>query len=138
MTRAWIVVLLAVLGCDEAAPDGTVLVVEIESSSTASQFGVLLAVHARGGASVATHLEAGTFEVAGLAGGAMVDACLPDATGARVFTSELAVTPQAGGALLSAALYASDDCSGSALETRLIVVAKPVATPLDAAPGDAP
>jgi len=128
----------ATVACNDDAPDGTGLVIETSASQPNSpEFGVALEVHARGGQSVALTLERGSF-VASTA----PDKLQPPATTACVaspspgldapFTIPLSVRPAESEAMLFAALYTLDDCSGPALQSRLIAVRPPATNAVDA------
>ena len=69
----------------------------------------------------------------------MTAGCMLNIENASSFTTELAVVPDREAALVSATLYASDDCTKSGLQSRLVVVEKPSAVDaVDAGIEDAP
>jgi hypothetical protein len=127
----------AATGCNDDAPDGSGLVIDIaDDQPTSPELGVTLAVHARGGDSVKLSIERGSF-VAPPPGGAdgmpEEPGCFHSATSAP-FTVELSVRPDDDEALLFASLFAQRGCTGTQVQSRIIAVHPRPANP---APADA-
>jgi hypothetical protein len=125
----------AAAGCDDVAPDGTGLVVEVLADQPRSpDLGVSLAVHARGGTGVYVSVELGTFlATAGGTGQPPVAAtarCIPSGSAQPRVSFELSVRPAAEEALLYAALYAANDCTGELIQSRLVAVRPPAVNPV--------
>jgi hypothetical protein len=126
-------VAIAVAACNEDAPDGAGLVVEVLAEQPRSpDLGVSLAVHARGGHSVSLAIEQGALvaDLPATSGSTtpQAHACVP-AIHER-FSFELSVRPADAEALLFASLFVSSDCSGEALQGRVLAIRPPAANPV--------
>ena len=129
---------LLVTACDSSAPDGNGLVIELVSSSASPNGDVILALHGRGGASIFVTVDPGSFRAADSLERDTSE-CLAGADSNGILTSDIAVTPADNGTLLSVGLFTSSDCSGDALQSRLLVVQRPTVVPAtDAGIEDAP
>lgn len=137
MMRTWALIALCAASpaCNEDAPDGTGMIIEtVEGQPSAPELGVSLAIHARGGRGVFIHVERGEFLALSTPGTSPVTqrfACFanPASSAPLRFTIDLSVRPDADEALLFAALYADDDCSGEVIQGRILAVHPPLATP---------
>jgi hypothetical protein len=129
-----LLVALLVGACDEDAPDGNGLVLELADQPSTPEFGVLVSIHARGGESIGISIQSGTIITASDPEGTPATSeCTVNVGHLDAFTSELAVMPDGDASLLSATLYSTADCSKSGLQSRLFVIEKPlVAAVLDA------
>lgn len=135
LTLACLAIAGAAAGCDDVAPDGTGLVVEVLADQPRSpDLGVSLAVHARGGTGVHVSVEQGTFLTTGGGPGqppvATTSDCIPSGSGKPHVNFELSVRPVAEEALLYAALYAANDCTGELIQSRLVAVRPPAVNPV--------
>jgi hypothetical protein len=122
--------------CDEDAPDGTGMVIEVGADQPESaDLGVSVALHARGGGSLFVSLDQGLF--LGLTDAdappvAQQAHCFPSpAAQLGVFTVELSVRPTEREALLFASLYADTACAGQLVQSRIVAVHPPAANPVE-------
>lgn len=129
------VLLGAMPACEDSAPDGAGLTIEVTPDQPDSPaLGILMEIHARGGSGVYVSVERGTFVAETMTGAVpmpSVTACLPSmASNVAPFTYSLSVRPAEREALLFAVLYAGADCSGVVVQSRLLAVRPPAVNPV--------
>jgi hypothetical protein len=127
--------LVALPGCDEQAPDGTGMVIEVAADQPDSaDLGVSIALHARGGGSLFVSLEQGKFldstDPSVPPVQRQVHCFMNPAAQQGVLTVELSVRPDDREALLFASLYADGACAGQLLQSRIVAVHPPAANPV--------
>jgi len=133
LTLACLLMASVAMGCDDDAPDGGGLVIEVLADQPRSaDLGVSLAVHARGGAGVLVSVERGTLVVGGAdqPPAASAARCLSSGSTQALVDVELSVRPIQEEALLFAALYAASDCTGDRIQTRVVAVRPPAVNPV--------
>lgn len=138
------VLLIVVAGtaCDDVAPDGSGLVVELLAEQPHSaDLGVSLSIHARGGGGVYVSVDQGVF-LTTAGGQAQMPAvqhagCLSGTPPQLLFTFDLSVRPVDEESLMFVALYAQDDCTGEILQSRIVAVHPPTANPVSLDAGTA-
>jgi hypothetical protein len=130
-----VALLAAQPACDDEAPDGTGMVIEVGADQPESlDLGVSVALHARGGSSLFVSLDQGVF--LGLTDPGTPPVARPahcfasPAAQPGVFTIELSVRPTDREALLFASLYADSACAGQVVQSRLVAVHPPAVNPV--------